>query len=101
MSEKISASNPNHDEPAAEQEQDERDGALSLKGGGIALGFGPLKGAQQFFAEVRSEFKKISWPNRQTVLTETVVVLFVVAFLTALVTGMDWVFTLVSNRFLV
>ena len=101
MSEKISASNPNHDEPAAEQEQDERDGALSLKGGGIGLSFGPLQGAQQFFAEVRTEFKKISWPNRQTVLTETIVVLIVVAFLTGLVTGMDWVFTLISNRFLV
>lgn len=101
MSEKISASNPNHDEPAADQEQDERDSALSLKGGGLALSFGPLQGAQRFFAEVRAEFKKISWPSRQTVLTETVVVLIVVTFLTALVTGLDWVFTQISNRFLV
>lgn len=101
MSEKISASNPNHDEPAADQEQDERDGALSLKGGGLALSFGPLKGAQRFLAEVRVEFKKISWPTRQQILTETVVVLIVVAFLTALITGLDWVFTEISNRFLV
>ena len=101
MSEKISASNPNHDEPAAEQEQDERDSALSLKGGGIGLSFGPLKGVQQFLGEVRVEFKKISWPNRRTVVTETVVVLIVVALLTALVTGLDWVFTQISNRFLV
>lgn len=101
MSEKISASNPNHDEPAAEQEQDERDSSLSLKGGGISLGFGPLKGAQQFLGEVRTEFKKISWPNRQTVVTETIVVVIVVAFLTSLIVAMDWVFTQVSNRFLV
>ena len=101
MSEKISASNPNHDEPAAEQEQDERDSALSLKGGGLALSFGPLKGLQRFFAEVRSEFKKISWPNRQTVVTETIVVLVVVVLLTVLIVGLDWVFTQISNRFLV
>mgnify|MGYP001241824760 CR=1 FL=1 len=101
MSEKISASNPNHEEPAAEQEQDERDSALSLKGGGLALSFGPLKGAQQFLNEVRTEFRKISWPNRQTVITETIVVLVVVTFLTALIVGLDWVFTLISNRFLV
>jgi len=101
LSEKISASNPNHEEPAAEQEQDERDSALSLKGGGLALSFGPLKGAQQFLNEVRTEFRKISWPNRQTVITETIVVLVVVTFLTALIVGLDWVFTLISNRFLV
>lgn len=101
MSDKISASNPNHDEPAAEQEQDERDSALSLKGGGIGLSLGPLKGMQQFLGEVRAEFKKVSWPNRQTVITETIVVLIVVALLTAIVMGLDWVFTQVSNRFLV
>ncbi len=101
MSEKISASNPNHEEPAADQEQDERDSALSLKGGGLALSLGPLQGAQRFFAEVRTEFRKISWPTRQMVVTETIVVLIVVAFLTGLVMGFDWVFTQISNRFLV
>lgn len=99
MSEKISASNPNHDE--AEQEQDQRDSALSLKGGGFGLSLGPLKGAQQFLGEVRAEFKKISWPTRKQVINETIVVLLVVMFLTALITGMDWVFAQISNRFLV
>ena len=100
MSEKISASNPNHEDPAADQEQDERDSALSLKGGmGLNIGF--LAGVQRFLGEVRVEFRKISWPNRQTVLTETVVVLIVVVFLTILITSMDWVFTQISNRFLV
>lgn len=100
MSEKISASNANHDEPAAEQEQDERDSTLSLKGG-MALNLGPLAGMQRYLGEVRTEFKKISWPDRRTVVTETIVVLIVVAFLTTLIVGLDWVFTMVSNRFLV
>jgi len=100
LSEKISASNPNREDPAADQEQDERDSTLSLKGG-MRLKFGAFAGTQVFLSEVRAEFKKISWPTRRQVLTETVVVLLVVAFLTVLVTGLDWVFTQVSNRFFV
>jgi preprotein translocase subunit SecE len=100
LSEKISASSPNHEDPVAEQEQDERDSSLTLKGG-MGLNLGPFKGAQAFFSEVRTEFKKISWPTRQQVLTETAVVIVVVAFLTVLITGMDWVFSQISNRFFV
>lgn len=96
----MSAPNPNPEEPAAEPQEDERDASLSLKGG-VGLNLGPLKGAQQYLSEVRVEFRKISWPTRRQVLNETIVVLIVVTLLTFLVTGLDWVFAQISNRFLV
>ncbi|HEY2383294.1 MAG TPA: preprotein translocase subunit SecE [Terriglobia bacterium] len=35
--------------------------------------------AKQFYAETRSEMKKVSWPNRQEVISTTIVVMVAVA----------------------
>ena len=36
--------------------------------------------AQQFYADVRSEMKKVSWPSRQEVIGTTIVVIVAVFF---------------------
>lgn len=88
-------------EENAANETEERDTSLSLKGGMGVPAFGWAKGAQAYLGEVRSEFKKISWPTRQMVTTETIIVLIFVVVMTTLITTFDWIFTLISNRFLV
>jgi preprotein translocase SecE subunit len=82
-------------------ETEERDASLSLKGGMGVPAFGWAKGTQGYLSEVRGEFKKISWPTRRMVANETVIVLVFVVVLTTLITMFDWIFTLISNRFLV
>ncbi|MEB3187057.1 MAG: preprotein translocase subunit SecE [bacterium] len=89
-------------ETTDEQAPEELDTSLSLKGGGISLGaFGWARGTTKFLGDVQSEFRLISWPTRQQVLLETVVVIAVVTFLGVLVVSLDWIFALVANRFLV
>ena len=46
------------------------------------LGWGPRKIAElkTFFAEVKSELKKVTWPGRQEVQTTTVVVIVTTVF---------------------
>jgi len=46
----------------------------------------------QFLREVRSELRKVAWPNRKEVTSYTVVVLVVTLVLVAIVWGMDEVF---------
>lgn len=86
------------DNPTPEEEQD---ASLSLKGGMAMPSLGWAKGTQGFLSEVRAEFKKIAWPTRQQVITETGVVILVVTVLTILILAFDWIFSLLSNRFLV
>jgi len=45
----------------------------------------------QFLKEVNVERRKISWPHRDQVLRETLSVLFLVALMTLLVLGFDWI----------
>lgn len=93
----LGGDNANQDRP----EEEERDAALTLKGGMAVPSLGFAKGLQSFLSEVRAEFRKITWPSRQQVFSETGVVLLVVFILTTLITLFDWVFSLISNRFLV
>jgi preprotein translocase subunit SecE len=47
---------------------------------------------KEFMREVRAELKKVAWPDRQEVVTSTVVVLIAVVLMTALIFGLDYVF---------
>jgi preprotein translocase subunit SecE len=49
-------------------------------------------GAAQFTREVRGELRKVAWPSRDEVVNYSVVVLFAVVVLTALIFGLDYVF---------
>ena len=50
-------------------------------------------GVRQFFREVRTELKKVTWPSRQELQTYTIVVFGLSAVLTLYVFAIDWVFT--------
>jgi preprotein translocase SecE subunit len=84
-------------EVSADDEQ-ARERSLQLGGAGIGPGF--LAKYFGFLSGVRDELSKVTWPTRKMVLIETFVVLVVVFFFTALITGLDRLFALVFNRVL-
>jgi preprotein translocase subunit SecE len=43
-----------------------------------------------FFSEVRSEMRKVAWPNRQEVINSTIVVLIAIVVMTAFIFGFDY-----------
>ena len=45
----------------------------------------------QFFNEVRSELRKVSWPSKQEVVNSTIIVLIAVIVMTTLIFCFDWV----------
>jgi preprotein translocase subunit SecE len=49
-------------------------------------------GIRQFFAEVRAELRKVTWPSREELTTYTVVVFALATALTLYVFALDWVF---------
>ena len=69
--------------------------SVTAGGGGVGGRGGERKrtSARVFLKQVRQELKKVAWPSRQEMIAYTVVVLVAVVFLTALVFGMDFVFT--------
>ncbi|MHB0976211.1 MAG: preprotein translocase subunit SecE [Candidatus Aquicultorales bacterium] len=52
----------------------------------------PIQRLMKFLHEVRVELTKVSWPNRQQVITSTIVVMIVVTFFALLIGGIDLVF---------
>lgn len=47
---------------------------------------------RQYVSEVNSELRRVSWPTRNEVINYTIVVLVTLAFFTALISGLDYVF---------
>jgi preprotein translocase subunit SecE len=47
----------------------------------------------EFVKEVRGELRKVAWPTRQETIRYTIIVLVTVIVLTALIAGLDWVFS--------
>jgi preprotein translocase subunit SecE len=47
----------------------------------------------EFVKEVRGELRKVAWPTRQETIRYTIIVLVTVVVLTALIAGLDWVFS--------
>ncbi|HEY9712567.1 MAG TPA: preprotein translocase subunit SecE, partial [Chroococcales cyanobacterium] len=50
----------------------------------------PIKSALRFLKEVRQEFYKVSWPDLPQVVRESFSVLILVAAITLMVLGFDW-----------
>ena len=50
---------------------------------------GVVKDLKTYFKGVKSEWGKITWPTKQQVVAETIVVLMVVAFITGVVYIID------------
>jgi preprotein translocase subunit SecE len=47
--------------------------------------------SRQFLLEVRSEYRKVTWPNQKEAVAGTVGVLVVVTIITAVLSGIDLV----------
>jgi preprotein translocase subunit SecE len=47
---------------------------------------------RQYFSEVNSELRRVSWPTRSEVLNYTIVVLVTLAFVTGLIAALDFLF---------
>ena len=47
----------------------------------------------QFLREVRGELRKVAWPSRAETVNYSIVVLVTVVVLTAMIYGLDWVFS--------
>ena len=58
------------------------------------------KGVVGFFKSVRSEFRKIVWPNFDVLMRQTVTVIIVSLIIGGLVAGIDWVFGTLVNLIL-
>ena len=54
--------------------------------------------ARVFVKEVRSELRKVAWPNRSETLNYSAVVGVSLVFVTALIFALDWIFTAVVSR---
>lgn len=78
---------------------DARDRSLQLGGGGIPVGKW-LGKYVTFLSEVREEMRKVTWPTRKMVVTETIVVLVVVVFFTIMIVQLDNVFSFIFNAIL-
>jgi preprotein translocase subunit SecE len=58
-------------------------------GSAAAASHAERTGPAQFLREVRSELRKVAWPNRREVTSYTIVVLVTTLVLVAIVWGMD------------
>ena len=59
-----------------------------------------VQNGKQFYADVRSEMKKISWPSRQEVMGTTVVVIVAVFFFGFYLGLVDYILALGLDRVL-
>ena len=50
-------------------------------------------GCTQFVREVRAELRKVAWPSRSETGNYTAVVIITILVITAIVAGLDWVFS--------
>ena len=69
------------------------DGSRSNKKSGKDQNLSLFARARKYFREVRQEMKKVAWPSREELITYTVVVFGMTTALTAIVFGLDWVFS--------
>jgi len=48
--------------------------------------------AAQFLSDVRAEMNRVAWPDRQTIIASTVVVVFVLVVTALYLAGWDYIF---------
>ncbi len=59
-----------------------------------------FKRVAAYFRDLRSEFKKVTWPTRKQVVNNTIVVLVTIVLAGIVVWGLDSIFTLLINLLL-
>ena len=50
-------------------------------------------GFRQFLREIRSELRKVAWPTRSETTNYALVVIITIVALTAIIAGLDWLFS--------
>ncbi|MBT3261716.1 preprotein translocase subunit SecE [bacterium] len=59
---------------------------------------------KQFFHELKFEIKKVTWPQKNSVITSTLVIIFIMFFFTLFVMSNDFIFGkvifILKNNFL-
>jgi len=60
----------------------------------------PFARAGQYLKEVRGEFRKVIWPDRQEITSSTIVVVVTLAFFIVLIAAMDIVFSQIVKTLL-
>jgi len=78
---------------ARKMEKDEGGSAPAWLAGGMGWGPRKLGELKSFFAEVRSELKKVTWPSRTEVQNTTLVVILTTIFFGFYLYGLDIVFS--------
>ncbi len=53
-----------------------------------------------FFKEVRLEMKKVNWPTRQETIRYTLVVIGVSVAVAVFLGGLDFIFSIILNKFI-
>lgn len=61
-------------------------------GAGAGTGTRQRPGVTQFVGEVRSELKRVHWPNRKELVSYSLVVIVGLVLMTAFISGVDTVF---------
>ena len=87
---------PEDGKPQDDEVDSAREKSLQLGGGGLPIG-ATLGKYVAFLGDVRDEMRKVTWPTRKTVITETIVVIAITIFFTLLITGMDKVLATIFN----
>jgi preprotein translocase subunit SecE len=83
---------------ARKMEKDEGGSAPAWLAGGMGWGPRKLGELKSFFAEVRSELKKVTWPSRTEVQNTTVVVILTTVFFGFYLYGLDIAFSWLMRR---
>jgi len=97
---KVDAPGEQPEDERPDEEDDARSRSLSLGGGGPSMSLGRFSQAFGFLTSVRDEMRKVTWPTRKMVVTETIVVVLVVIFFTLLIVGLDRAFAALFNALL-
>jgi len=87
---------------ARKMDNDEGGGPVTPSWVSGPMGWGPnkLRELRTFFAEVRSELKKVTWPSRQEVYATTIVVIATTFFFGFYLYGLDLVLSQLFTRVL-
>ncbi len=60
-------------------------------------------GLLKFFRETKSELKKVSWPSKDQLLHNTLIIVVFIAIATIILSvldlGFSWLFSLITNKF--
>ena len=59
------------------------------------------KSVFSFFREAREELKKVTWPNRETTIRYTIIVVIASIVVGTLTGGVDYVFSLIIENFII